>query len=384
MIKPALDNVKRKVAVISSQAFALTNFRGALIQAMSDEGLLVYALAPDFDDEIRSKIRALGAIPIDYSLSRTGLNPVRDLLDFASLVLTLKRLSPDVCFASFIKPVIYGSIAAWIARVPLRYSMIEGLGYTFMDSSEQGDIFRSILRKTVSHLYGLALKLNRRVIFLNREDTDLFLAGNLVIPEQVARIDGIGLDLDHFSPARPVVSPVTFILVARMIKEKGVYDYVEAARKVREHCPQAQFILVGGTDPNPSSVKESELREWVREGLIEWAQAVNDVRPSLARASVFVLPSYYREGLPRSSQEAMAMGRPVITTDWVGCRDTVEHGLNGFLVPVRDPDELTKAMMRFISEPELIESMGKEGRKIAQERFDVHSINRQILEIMSV
>ncbi len=188
----SLDASKRSVAVISSQAFALINFRGTLIKTMSDEGLIVYALAPDFNDEIRSKLKTLGAIPVDYSLSRAGLNPVRDLLDITRLVLILKKLSPDVAFASFIKPVIYGSIAAWIARIPSRYSMIEGLGYTFMDRGGNGSIYHTILRKTVSGLYRFALKLNRRVIFLNGEDVGQFLAGNLVASDQVARIGHFG------------------------------------------------------------------------------------------------------------------------------------------------------------------------------------------------
>jgi len=169
-----------------------------------------------------------------------------------------------------------------------------------------------------------------------------------------------------------------------MLKEKGVYDFVEAARRVRKRYPAARFVLVGGGDQNPGSVTEAELGAWVAEGLVEWPGQVDDVRPWLARASVFVLPSYYREGLPRGSQEALAMGLPVITTDWVGCRETVKDGVNGFLVPVRDSNALARAMIRFIESPGLIGRMGLEGRRIAEERFDAHVINRRIMEVLGL
>ena len=194
------------------------------------------------------------------------------------------------------------------------------------------------------------------------------------------RIDGIGLDLEYYVPAPPVLAPVTFILVARMLWEKGVLDYIEAIRVVRKRHPAARFILVGGVDLNPDSISESELLGWVAEGLVEWAGTVSDVRPWLAQASVFVLPSFYREGIPRSSQEAMAMARPVITTDWTGCRETVEHGINGFLIPAKNPAALTAAMEKFLECPALIESMGQAGRSIAERRFNVHHINAKILD----
>jgi glycosyltransferase involved in cell wall biosynthesis len=169
-----------------------------------------------------------------------------------------------------------------------------------------------------------------------------------------------------------------------MLKEKGIFDFVEAARLVRESYAGARFLIVGGTDQNPESIKESQLHAWVAEGILAWTGHVNDVRPWLAKSSVFVLPSYYREGLPRGNQEAMAMGRPIITTDWVGCRETVKDGVNGFLVPIREPKAVAQAMIRFIEAPELIEKMGLEGRRMAEERFDVHTINKQIMEVLGL
>src|SRR5690606_13205906 len=158
-----------------------------------------------------------------------------------------------------------------------------------------------------------------------------FLSLGLVREEQVVLLPGTGVDLTYFQEVPPVTRPVTFVLVARMLKEKGIYDFIVAARKIRRSHPDARFILVGGVDSNPGSISESEIRSWVDEGLVEWPGHVQDVRPWLAKASVFVLPSYYREGRPRSTQEAMAMGRPVITTAVPGCRETVQHNRNGFL-----------------------------------------------------
>jgi glycosyltransferase involved in cell wall biosynthesis len=369
------------IAIITSQAFSVWNFRGPLIRALTDQGVIVYALAPDFDDLSRKRVRELGAVPIDYILMRTGMNPVHDISAFFNLLQLLKRLSPDVALAYFIKPVIYGSIAAWQARVPKRFSMIEGLGYVFMEDTESITWKRRMLRCVISYLYKFSLSFNKKVFFLNKDDIHQFVVKGIVNEKKVVRIDGIGLNLAYYMFMSSVLRPITFILIARMLREKGVYDFVEAARQVRLRYPAVRFLLVGGVDQNPGSLTETELRSWVNEGLVEWPGHVTDVRPWFAQSSVFVLPSY-REGMPRCSQEAMAMGRPVITTDSIGCRETVEDGINGFIVPVRDPASLARAMIRFIESPDLIEIMGREGRRIAEERFDVHVINRQIIEAL--
>lgn len=372
-----------KIAIITTQAFSLVNFRGPLIRALSEQGIKVYALASDFSELLRSQVLELGAEPVDYDLTRVSMNPLLDALAVFRLSLLLNRLSPDITLAYLIKPVIYGSVAAWLARVPKRFSMIEGLGYVFMDDTRSRTWQRCLLRWAVSCLYKFALRLNQKVFFLNKDDIFQFTNEGIVASNKVVWIDGIGLNLDYFSPAPLVVDPVTFILVARMLREKGVYDFVDAARKVRKRYPTVRFLLLGGGDKNPGSIPETELRAWVEEGLVEWLGHVKDVRPWLVKSSVFVLPSY-REGLPRSTQEAMAMGLPVITTDSVGCRDTVKDGINGFLVPVRDLEALAKAMMRFIENTDLIETMGQAGRRMAVDRFDVHSINRQIIETLKI
>jgi len=357
---------KKKIAIIGSQAFALWNFRGPLIREMVKRNLEVYALAPDYDDETRKKVEQLGAKSVPYRLSRTGLNPFRDTWDFLSLIFTLRKIKPDVTFSYTIKPVIYGTLAAWILGIPRRFAMIPGLGYAFTVPEERDEWKRRVVRRIAQFLYKLALRKTTKVFFQNPHDLNEFVQKGIVHPEKAFLSGPTGVDLQAFPPVPPVTAPITFLLAARLLREKGIREFVEAARQIKAKYPDTRFVLLGGLDTNPGAISREEVEGWVKEGLIEWPEHVADVRPYLAQASVFVLPSYYREGVPRSIQEAMAMGRPIITTDAPGCRETVIPGVNGFLVPVRDVDALVSAMERFIKEPELIERMGKESRRIAE------------------
>lgn len=373
-----------RICIIGNQAFSLLNFRGPLISDMVRNGHEVLALAPNYDEATRDGVCALGAKPVDFSLSRTGMNPVRDGADTIRLALLLRKLKPNITLGYAIKPVIYGTLAAWVARVPRRFAMIEGLGYVFISPEGAEPLKLKVLRGAVSLLYAAALRHASLVFFLNRDDIDEFLKRRLVPPETVFLLGGIGVDLREWPPAPPVTEPVTFLLAARLLREKGIVVYAKAARLVKQKHPNTRFILVGSLDTNPSALSRAEIESWVQDGILEWPGRVPDVRDWLAKASVFVLPSYYREGVPRSTQEAMAMARPVITTDAPGCRDTAIDGENGFLVPVRDPESLAAAMERFILQPELIEQMGQASRRIAEERFDVHKVNRVILKKMGV
>jgi len=349
---------------------------------MVRRGVTVYALAPDYDDAKRAAVAALGAIPLDSSMSRTGMNPVRDALDMCRLAVQLRGLRLDATLAYFIKPVIYGTLAARLAGVSKRFAMIEGAGYVFTDS-DTSSVRRHVLRALVIRLYRLSLSQTQRVFMLNRDDEKLFVESGMVAATKVRLIDGIGLDLDYFQVAPLALQSPCFILVARLLREKGLYDYVDAARQVKAVHANARFLLLGDVDLNPGSIPEAEVHSWVAEGVVEWPGQVADVRDWIAEASVFVLPSY-REGLPRSTQEAMAMGRPIITTDMPGCRETVVEGVNGFMVPVRNPEALAQAMLRFIEQPSLISQMGAESRRMAEEKFDVHKINAQILTAMGI
>lgn len=377
------DNPPPLVVIIASIAYSLPNFRGPLIQDFVAAGWRVVALAPDYDERTRAAVAAFGAEPQDCALDRAGMRPLSDLAHAARLALQLRRLKPDLVFSYFIKPVIYGSMAAWAARVPRRFALVAGLGYVFTANGSEHSGRRRLLRAIASALYWLGFKACRFVFFQNQDDIDQFVGSGLLAPGKAVRLAGSGVDLSRLKPTAPVIRPITFLLMARLLREKGIVEYAQAARIVRAERPDVQFLLLGGVDPNPGSLTAEQVHSWTREGTLKWLGHVDDVRPILAQCSVYVLPSY-REGMPRSTQEAMAMAKPIVTTDAVGCRDTVVEGQNGFLVPPRDAMALAAALQRFVDDPSLIAPMGEASRRLAEERFDVTRINRRILETLDV
>lgn len=370
----------KSLALITSHAPSLAYFRGPLIRALCDQGIKVVALAPNYNDVTRAAVQAWGGTPVDCPMSRTGMNPLRDAWDAWQLSRQLRRLAPDITLGYFIKPVIFGTLAAWWAGVPHRFAMVEGLGFVFTPASQQLSFKRRVLKRLVMGLYRVALARAHRVIFLNPDDMAELVAARLLPTNKAFLLGGIGVDLAEWPVAPSVVQPVTFLLAARLLREKGIAEYADAARIVKRQHPQARFILLGGLDDNPGAITSPDAQRWVDEGVLEWPGHV-PVRPWLAQASVYVLPSY-REGVPFSTQEAMAMGRPIITTDVPGCRETVVDGVNGFLVPARNADALAQKMLVFIEQPELIEPMGQASRRLAEERFDVHKINKRLVALL--
>lgn len=327
-------------------------------------------------------MRKLGAEPVDISMSRTGLNPLRDFGDLVGLYSTLKDLKLDTVLSFAIKPVIYGTSAARLARVPKRFALIAGLGYAFGDD-RQSTLKRRTIRGVARCLYTLALLQTQKVFMQNPDDVEDFAAMKIVTRDKMELVNGTGVDLADWPFLPSVTAPITFLLAARLLAEKGINDYVAAARTIKAKAPNTRFVLLGGLDSNPNGIERSQVEQWVTEGLIEWPGHV-PVRPWVAEASVYVLPSYYREGIPRSIQEALASGRPVITTDAPGCRETVVHGRNGFLVRPRNADQLVQAMQQFLDNPRLIVDMGQQSRLLAEERFDVRAINARMLDIMGL
>lgn len=367
------------VLVLGGYAESLLNFRGPLLSALVGAGHRVIAAAPEDDARVVAGLSALGITYRQVPLSRTGLNPLRDLRSLRALRRLVREERPDVVLAYTIKPVIYGLIAARLVGVRRRHALITGLGYAFT-----GDGVRQrLVRWVACRLYRLALAGAETVFFQNPDDLACFRALGLVQARQAALVAGSGVDLAQFSPAPPVTGPIRFLLIARLLADKGIREFIAAARLVRARYPQAGFQLVGPRDPNPAAISDVEIADWQREGIVDYRGACADVRPFIAEASVYVLPSY-REGTPRTVLEAMAMARPIITTDAPGCRETVREGVNGFLVPVADAQALAQAMIRFIVDPSLITTMGAQSRAMAEERFDVHLVNRVMLERMGL
>jgi glycosyltransferase involved in cell wall biosynthesis len=368
--------------LIASFPDSLIKFRGPLLRALVAKGLDLHVAAPHLVDvpDIRTELEALGITLHDISLNRTGTNPVADLATVAELWRLMRRIRADYVLGYTIKPVIYGSMAAWLAGVPNRFALVTGLGYAFTGEASGK---RGLLRKLIQRLYRFGLSKSRKVLFQNPDDEALFRQLQLLpadIPSCV--VNGSGVDVADYALA-PLPQNPSFLLIARLLGDKGVREYAQAARKVKAQYPDSIFRLVGWIDDNPDAIGQLELDEWVSSGTVEFLGKLADVRPAIADCNVYVLPSY-REGTPRTVLEAMAMGRPVITTDAPGCRETVTDGDNGFLVSVMAVDELAAAMVRFIESPELVASMGERSRLVAEQKYDVHRVNEFMLGEMGI
>lgn len=371
-----------RVLVIGGYPRSLMNFRGKLLETLRARGHEVMACAGGEDVATRAYLDRQHIGYFSLPLQRAGMNPLSDFLLLFRLFRLMRRLKPEVVLAYTVKPVIYGMLAARLAGVSRRYALITGLGYAF---AEDSTFHQRLAGRLVRGLYRLALAGSPAVIFQNEDDREFFYAQR-VLPRtaHTVRVMGSGVDLAHFTPAAFAPEPITFLLMARLIVEKGVRDFTEAAQQLKRRYPQARFALLGRLDANPHSITRAELDSWLATGAIEHWGETPDVRDYIARAHVFVLPTYYREGVPRSIQEAMALGRPIITTDTPGCRDTVEHGVNGFRVPARNPEALAAAMESFIKDPALAARMGGESRRLVTERFDVNRVNAAMLKAMDL
>ncbi|NMG50243.1 glycosyltransferase [Azoarcus communis] len=376
----------KTLALIANQAYSLANFRGPLIRDVVARGHRVVALAPDFDSTTRAAVEALGAETRNYPLARIGMNPWQDLKSLLALRRLLAEIRPDVSLGYFVKPVIYGTLAAAWAGVPHRVALICGLGFAYTEADDASGLKKRWLRAIVTALYRAALARAHVFFFQNVDDQALFLAEKTAAADHCRVVNGTGVDLAEW-PSTPLPSlseyPVTFALAARLLREKGVLEYVAAARIIKARHPSIRFLLLGGLDENPGAIHRTEVQAWVDEGVVEWPGHV-PMQSWLAQAHVYVLPSFYREGVPRSTQEAMALGRAVITTDAPGCRETVVAGENGFLIPVRDVPALVQAMESLITTPGLISRMGQASRRLAEARFDVRQINAQMMQALGL
>jgi glycosyltransferase involved in cell wall biosynthesis len=375
-----------KALVVGSLAESLINFRGPLLAALQANDLQVHVAAPELQSgsSVRLQLESRGFIVHSIPLSRTGTNPVDDLRSLLSLLRLMRQIRPSLVLCYTIKPVIYGSLAARWSGVPHRFALITGLGYTFSVKSGQENRMRGWVRDLVIYLYKKALDGVQMVFFQNPDDSLLFRTQG-ILSKSVASlvVNGSGVDLSYFQNKPLPSGQPSFLLIARLLGDKGIREYAEAAKLVRTRYPYATFSLAGWIDENPDSISKRELDTWIDDELLIYRGHLADVRPAIGACSVYVLPSY-REGTPRTVLEAMAMGRPIITTDAPGCRETVVDGHNGFLVPVKSVEALANAMLKFIETPDLVAVMGKHSRLIAEEKYDVHKVNSVMLEAMGV
>ena len=373
----------RRITLIGHAAGATLNFRAPLIADLVAAGWQVEVLAPDWTPDQLQRLRDLGAQAGTFPLSRTGLNPLQDLRTLWALYRHLRDSRPDAVLTYAAKTNVWGMLGAAWAGVPHRVAMVEGMGFAFTEGDGGRSLKQRMVGVALANLYRMAFRLAHRVIVLNPDDANDLQRQCGLEPQKTLLLGGIGVPLSEWPFHPPHTHPMTFTLVARLLREKGVLEFLQAARLIKERHPNTRFFLLGALDDNPGSLREADIQPWVCAGIIEWPGQVN-VKPWLAQTSVFVLPSFYREGVPRSTQEAMAMGRAVITTDVPGCRETVVDGANGFLVPPRNVPALVAAMQRFIDEPNLIERMGAESRRLAEERFDVRRANAILVQTLNV
>nr|AIG62509.1 N,N'-diacetylbacillosaminyl-diphospho-undecaprenol alpha-1,3-N-acetylgalactosaminyltransferase [Escherichia coli] len=348
-----------KIALIGTTAESLIQFRKELINLLHKNGHVVYAFAIDYDDVTKEKVKSFGAIPVHYRFSRTGLNPFSDIINTYKLYKILKSLKLDLAFSYFSKPAIFGTLAAKFARIQKRYAMLEGLGFFFTNSGGQA-LRTKLLKKILVSLYKLSFRHIESLILLNADDKRDLLVNEKIQVKKVHILGGIGLNMSDYPYCPPPVDPVSFIFVARFLQEKGVYEFIEAAKVVKKKFPETHFCMLGHLDlHNPGSLTIERLNDLKCNNIIELPGHVDNVQEWLAKASVFVLPSW-REGFPRSTQEAMAMGRAVITSVVPGCRDTVVDGVNGFLIKPKSSEELADKMIYFLNNPDEIKKWVKQ------------------------
>lgn len=371
----------KKVILLSNSIQSLIDLRLHLLRELVGLGYDVVACAPSPDEDVErisKKLEKIGIRFVKIKLDVSGINPFCDFITFLRLLRLFRKEKPSVVIAYRVKLSIYASLAAFFAGVKNIYSMVTGLGYTFVNKSFKARVARFVVEK----LFKIAFVFNKKVFFQNPDDLGLFVCKKLLSKDKAILVNGSGVDVDEYSET-PFPNVCTFFLGARLIKDKGVFEYIEAVRRLKKNYPDVRFLLAGDLSPNPSSLTKAELDSLISEGVVEYLGFVSNMKKVLSEASVFVLPSY-REGTPRSVLEAMAVGRPIVTADAPGCRETVVDGVNGYLVPVKDVDALVQAMERFILHPELLAKMGEESRKIAEEKYDVNKVNKFILKIMDL
>lgn len=370
-----------KLLIIGSHAEQMLNFRGDLIRHLQSRGHEVVTASPAAASAaVDQRLNAWGVRRIDLAMDRTGISVAADLRLLRQIRALIRTERPDLVLAYTIKPVIYGALGARLAGRPPMVAMITGLGLAF---SAPGSMAQRVVRTFARTLYGLAMRCTDVVFFQNPDDeADFRRHGLLRARHRIEHTNGSGVNLHRF-PASPMPPrPFRFLMIARLLADKGVREYIAAAALLKTTHPEVECHLVGPFDPNPSALSPAEIDAATASGTVIHHGFALDVRPHLERCHAYVLPSY-REGTPRSVLEAMAVGRPVITTDAPGCRQTVTHGVNGLLVAVAAVSPLAEAMRKLVEMPDAaLAAMGQSSRQMAETQFDVNVVNAQVATVL--
>lgn len=366
-----------KFLLLSPKNRTTYNFRGDLLKEIRSRGYEVVATGPDRTDVDR--IEALGARFIEVPVDKNGTSIWGDIRYCRNLIRLMKEEKPDAVLGYTVKPAVYGAIAAKIAGVRNINSMITGGGYTFISTNLKARVLGFIVRT----LYRIGLTQAHHVIFQNKDDLEEFTARHLVKRGKCFLVNGSGVNMEHFKPA-PLPEKTTFFMLSRLLKNKGVREYLLAAKALKKEHPELRFCLLGKYEEKmQDAIPVEQIEPYISSGIVERFEETDDVRPYYEQCSVYVLPSY-REGTPRTVLEAMAMGRAIITTDTNGCRETVIEGENGYLVPVRDVKTLARRMKYLAEHPDVIKNMGEKSRAYAEEKFAVDKVNAEMIRIMNL
>lgn len=358
-----------KLIMVANTSWSVFNFRHSLIKELLNCGVELYVIAPE--DKFSAKLTEMGCQVLDLPMQAKGVNPIADLALMLRLLRNYREIKPDFIIHYTIKPNIYGSLAAKLADIP-SLAITTGLGYTFVN--------QNVVSKVARQLYKFAFRYPKEVWFLNEDDRRAFLEHHLIEPDKAVLLHGEGVNLNHFVPTdKPQPDEnIRFLLIARMLRDKGVCEFVEAARQIRQRYPNAIFQLLGDCGvPNPSVIGREEIAQWEREGVVEYLGTTDDVRPIIAQADCLVLPSY-REGIPRTMIESAAMAKPLIVSDAPGCRDVVLDGQTGYLCEVKNAKSLAQRCEQFLtlSDSEK-QAMGKAGRSFMEAKFDEKWVIKQ-------
>lgn len=366
-----------KFLLLSPKNRTVYNFRGDLIQRIISCGYEVVVTGPDQTDV--EKITALGARFEEIPMNKTGTSVFGDLKYCFRLFRLMRKEKPDVTLGYTVKPVVYGAIAAKFAGVKSINSMVTGGGYTFTAKTAKAKLL-GIIVKT---LYKIGFACSDCIIFQNPDDLEEFCQKRLTRKTKCQVVNGSGVNMERFQPM-PIPEKPVFFMLSRLLKSKGVLEYLKAAEIVKAEYPDAKFHLLGKFEYQmQDAIEEAVVKDYIDRGIIELFPETSDVRPYYEQCSAYVLPSY-REGTPRTVLEAMAMGRPIITTDANGCRETVSVGRNGYLVPVGDAEALADAMKKLIQEPETMKSMAAESVLYCKEKFEVNQVNAAMCQYLKI
>lgn len=373
----------KHILIIASYGPSLINFRLPLIKKLIENGHKVSVASPKgkFSDSQQKELNNLGVDINIFSISSSGLNFFEDCKTIYRIYKIIYHTKPNIIISYTVKPVIYTGLVLKFFKKISYFPLITGLGYIFIDRNK---IKHKIIKYLTIKLYKISLKSSSKTIFQNKDDQTLFCKLKIIKGKDISNVvNGSGIDLNAYPLSDLPTKPI-FLMISRLLVDKGIREYVEAAKIVRSRFSNARFQLAGYLDNNPSSIKNHELQSWINEGDIEYLGEVNSVQSILKSCKFYVLPSY-REGTPRSVLEALSTGRPIITTDTPGCRETVIHKKNGLLVPVKDTIALANAMISLLKENNYnLKNMAYESYLLAKNKFEINKVNKSILSIMNL